>query len=140
MSGASTTNLTLNSVTDATANTYYLVATGTFATTTNSLLLSVEDVPVFTSSAAQSTTLGSGTNAIFSVSLTAGAINPVSSIAYSPAPTYQWYNATAALSDGPGITGSLTPTLTVKALDANANSYYVIASNFAGSDQNADSA
>lgn len=114
--GATAGTLTLLSVTANDRATYQVTAANSAgSTTSNSVVLTVVEPPVFTLQPVSQT-------ADLSTPLTLSAI-----AAGDPAPTYQWRK------DGAAITGANAATLTLPSLNTtDAGSYSVVASNAAG--------
>ena len=120
VSGASSSSLTLSSVSQSDAAGYDVVVTGfgSLASVPVTLTVITNQSPNITSQP-QSRTNSAGTTATFSV--TAGGTAPL---------YYQWYKNGVDLSDGGGISGATTPTLTLTGVtSANAGTYNVVVYN-----------
>lgn len=117
INGATSSSLTLNSVTTADAGTYSVVVTNSAGSaTSNNATLTVNTAPSI-SSQPQSQTVTAGANATFSVTASG-----------SPAPSYQWRK------DGTNISGATSASLSLTNVSAaNAGTYTVVVSNSAGS-------
>jgi hypothetical protein len=125
ITGATTSELTLANVTDASAGDYVVVVTNAAD--------SIESTPValtVTDSASEPTitsqpsslTIVSGQQAVFKVQVTG-----------APAPTFQWRRNNVDLTDGTDIAGATTDTLTLSnTLASQAGTYTVFVSNSAG--------
>jgi hypothetical protein len=120
LSGATSSTLSLSSVTSANAGTYTVVVTNSAgAVTSQGAVLTVNTVatstaPVITTQPV-SQTVNTGSNVTFSVTATG-----------SPAPTYRWHLNSVALS-------GTSPTLTLNSVtSANAGNYTVVVTNSAG--------
>jgi len=127
ISGATTSSLVLTGVTTDQAGNYTVVANNNGATAESEPgVLTVNTVPVITGELSSSTA-NPGESITFSVEATG-----------SPAPSYLWYKDNVTLSDGAGISGATTRTLTLTNLTLGSSGVYtVIVTNVAGSDTSA---
>ena len=120
ISGATSSTLTLTSVTSTNAGTYSVVATNSAGSATSSnAVLTVSagaSAPTITTQP-QSQTVNTGATVTFT-----------SAAGGSPAPTFQWRK------DGTNISGATSSTLTLTSVTStNAGTYSVVATNSAGS-------
>ena len=115
VSGATTSTLTLSSVSTADNGTYTFIATNGsgFATSTGSALTVTNQAFITIQPASQSVPIG-GT-AIF-----------VSAAAGIPTPTFQWEKNGVNMSDGGNVSGSTTNTLTLTNVSASDSATYTL--------------
>jgi Immunoglobulin I-set domain/Bacterial Ig domain/Immunoglobulin domain len=123
ISGATTTNLVISSVSGGDAAGYTVVVSNSFGLVTNSppAFLTVSD-PFITSQPASETN-NAGTTATFTVTATG-----------TPTLNYHWFKNGAGLNDGGNVSGSATASLTLtNVLGADDGAYTVVVSNSVGS-------
>ncbi|MGA2051955.1 MAG: immunoglobulin domain-containing protein, partial [Opitutales bacterium] len=124
IAGATHATYTLVDTSSRNSGTYRVVVTsGTFSTTSSGFLLTVLYPPTITTQP-RPLTVKSGSSATFTVKVSSTSTTPLG---------YQWTFNGAPLSDGPNLTGSLTPSLTITDVtSANAGPYQVVITNAAG--------
>jgi uncharacterized repeat protein (TIGR03803 family) len=118
LSGARTSMLTISNVLGADAGSYSVIVSNHYGSVISQpATLTVHDPLIVVQPVSQ--TVASGGNAVFSV------------VADGTAPfRYQWFNAGVRLNDGPNISGTQTPTLTLaNALGGEADAYWVVVAN-----------
>ena len=114
VSGATTPNLFIAGVTYRDAGSYTLIVTGGSTASSAAAVLTVTDPYIVTAPVNQQ--VNTGSTVTFSVSAVG-----------TPTLSYQWQSNGAALSDGGGVTGSHTASLTLASVtDADAGSYKVV--------------
>ncbi|MDB6121360.1 MAG: C-terminal target protein [Pedosphaera sp.] len=123
ISGATTSSLTLNNVSQSDAASYMVVVSNVAGSATSSAAtLTVIEPPVITNQPASRTNTA-GTMATFSVAVT------------GTSPAYQWLKGTNILVDDGKVSGATTDTLTLSNVgQSDAAEYTVAVSNSAGSD------
>ncbi len=120
--GARTSTLTIINVLGADAGSYSVIVSNTYGSVTSQLAtLTVQDPLIVAQPVSQ--TVAPGGDAVFTVAADV-----------TPPFSYQWFNAGARLSDGPNISGTQTPTLTLaNVLGGEADAYWVVVANAYGS-------
>lgn len=123
IAGATTSTLVLTGVTTDQAGNYTVVAVNNGATAESEPgVLTVNTVPVITGEPSSSSA-NPGESITFTVEATG-----------SPAPSYLWYKNNVALSDGAGVSGATTRTLSLTNLTLGSSGEYTVkVSNDAGS-------
>jgi len=122
ISGATSTNLTITSISDSDAASYSVVISNAAGAITSSppAVLTVIDPPTITSQPTSQTNT-SGTRALFSVAAQGKLLN------------YQWLKNSANLINGDNISGATSTNLTINSVsDSDAGIYSVVVSNSAG--------
>ena len=123
VSGATSTNLTLTSVSFSDAASYQVVVTGNGSvTSTPPAVLTIIQLPVITSQPQSALAANAGSTVSFTVGASGAGL------------TYQWQKNSVNLTDGGEISGSKTPTLTLTGVaSTDTANYDVVISNSVGS-------